>query len=175
MENNGAGVIVTDNKYDYVPITDKQTPLPSAQLAYIKGEIYDYYGTNEVIVQNKETPEQADAFYDGELKPFFMQLSQGFTNCFFTSRELGFGNEIAAEGNKLQYAKLSDKLAAVKYLSEIGGLMLDQALVTLGFPPIGGDEGKRRVQTLNMVNAAKVDDYQGIGDKENPPDGGEEE
>lgn len=173
MENNGAGVIVTDNKYDYVPITDKQTPLPSAQLAYIKGEIYDYYGTNENIVQNKETPEQADAFYEGELKPFFLQLSQAFTNCFFTSRELGYGNEIAAEGNKLQYAKLGDKLAAVKYLSEIGGLMLDQALVTLGFPPIGGEEGKRRVQTLNMVNAAKVDDYQGVGDKKEPPDGGE--
>ena len=41
--------------------------------------------------------------------------------------------------------------------------MLDQALVTLGFPPIGGEEGKRRVQTLNMVNAAKADKYQ-IGD-----------
>ena len=93
-----------------------------------------------------------------------MQLEQAFTNCFFTRKERGFGNEIVAEGNKLQYAKLSDKLAAVKYLSEIGGLMLDQALVTLGFPPIGGEEGKRRVQTLNMVNAAKADEYQ-LGDK----------
>lgn len=42
--------------------------------------------------------------------------------------------------------------------------MLDQALVTLGFPPIGGEEGKRRVQTLNMVNAEKADEYQ-LGDK----------
>ena len=42
--------------------------------------------------------------------------------------------------------------------------MLDQALVTLGFPPIGGEEGKRRVQTLNMVNAEKADEYQ-LGEK----------
>lgn len=165
MENNGAGVIITDNKYDYTPITDKQTPLPAEQLKYIKTEIYDYYGINEDIVQNKETPEQADAFYEGELKPFFLQLSQAFTTCFFSSRELGFGNEIIAEGNKLQYAKLSDKLAAVRYLSDIGGLQLDQALITLGFPPIGGEEGKRRVQTLNMVNATKIDEYQGVGNK----------
>lgn len=175
MENNGAGVIVTDNKYDYTPINDKQTPIPQGQLTYIKGEIYDYFGTNEAIVQNKATAEQEDDFYEGEVKPFLMQIQQAFTNCFFTRKERGYGNEIVAEGNKLQYAKLSDKLAAVKYLSEIGGLMLDQALTTLGFPPIGGEEGKRRVQTLNMVNAALADAYQlgaGAGNKTDdaPPD-----
>ena len=177
MENNGAGVIVTDNKYDYTPINDKQTPLPQGQLLYVKGEIYDYFGTNENIVQNKATPEQEDDFYEGEIRPFFMQLEQAFTNCFFTRKERGFGNLIVAEGNKLQYAKLSDKLAAVKYLSEIGGLMLDQALITLGFPPIGGEEGKRRVQTLNMVNADKADEYQ-LGDKgkeKTPPAGTEDD
>ena len=47
-------VIVTDNKYDYTPIQDKQAPLPQGQLQYIKTEIYDYLGTNENIVQNKE-------------------------------------------------------------------------------------------------------------------------
>lgn len=160
MESNGAGVIVTDNRYKYTPITDKQTPLPQGQLLYIKTEIYDYIGTNEKIVQNKATPEEENDFYEGELKPFFMQLEQALSICLFTRKERGYGNEIVAEGNKLQYAKLGDKLAAIKYLSEIGGLMLDQALVTLGFPPIGGEEGKRRVQTLNMVNAAKADEYQ---------------
>lgn len=175
MENNGAGVIVTDNKYDYTPIQDKQTPIPQGQLAYIKGEIYDYFGTNEQIVQNKATAEQEDDYYEGEIKPFLMQIQQAFTNCIFTRKERGYGNEIVAEGNKLQYAKLSDKLAAVKYLSEIGGLMLDQALTTLGFPPIGGEEGKRRVQTLNMVNAALADAYQlgagaGTEPDNTPPD-----
>lgn len=171
MENNGAGVIVTDNKYDYTPITEKQSPIPQGQLAYIKGEIYDYFGTNEAIVQNKATPEEEDEYYEGEIKPFLIQTQQAFTNALFSKRERGFGNEIVAEGNKLQYAKLSDKLAAVKYLSEIGGLMLDQALTTLGFPPIGGEEGKRRVQTLNMVNADLADAYQlGQNQKTEPPE-----
>ena len=128
-------------------------------------------------MQNKATPEQEDDFYEGEIRPFFMQLEQAFTNCFFTKKERGFGNLIVAEGNKLQYAKLSDKLAAVKYLSEIGGLMLDQALTTLGYPPIGGEEGKRRVQTLNVVNANKADEYQLGTDtkKEEPPEDGNDD
>lgn len=173
MENNGAGVIVTDNKYDYTPITDKQTPLPVGQLQYVKDEIYDYIGTNDAIVQNKATPEQEEDFYEGEIEPFYVQLAQAFTNCLFSKKERGFGNEITVEGNKLQFARTADKLAVVKYLSEIGGLTLDQALTTLGYPPIGGEEGRRRVQTLNVVNAEKADEYQ-LGTnsepKEPPPE-----
>ena len=52
--------------------------------------------------------------------------------------------------------------------------MLDQALTTLGFPPIGGEEGKRRVQTLNMVNAEKADEYQ-LGKQDKEPENNEEE
>ena len=160
VENNGAGIIVHDKRYEYTPINDKTTPIPDKQLDYIKNSIWDYYGTNEKIIQNKETPEEATAFYEGELKPFFMQLSQAFTNCIFTKTQRGYGNEIVADINTLKYAKIGDKMNAVKYLSDIGALTLDQALTTLGFPPIGGDEGSRRVQTLNVVNAAKADDYQ---------------
>ena len=163
VENNGAGVIVHDKRFEYTPINDKTTPIPDKQLDYIKNSIFDYYGTNEKIIQNKETPEEATAFYEGELKPFFMQLSQAFTNCLFTKTERGYGNEVVADINTLKYAKIGEKMEAVKYLSDIGALTLDQALITLGFPPIGGDEGSRRVQTLNMVNAAKADKYQ-LGD-----------
>ena len=169
IENNGAGIVVTDNKYDYTPIQDKNTPIPDKQLEYIKNSIFDYFGTNDAIVQNKETPEQASAFYEGELKPFFVQLSQALTNAIFTQRERGCGNEIVADINTLSFAKIGDKMQAVKYLSDIGALTLDQALTTLGFPPIGGDEGRRRVQTLNVVNADKADEYQ-LGEGGNDPD-----
>lgn len=169
LENNGAGIVVTDNKYDYTPISDKTTPIPDKQLEYIKNSIFDYFGTNDAIVQNKETPEQASAFYEGELKPFFMQLSQALTNCLFTTKERGYGNEIVADINTLSFAKIGDKMQAVKYLSDIGALTLDQALTTLGFPPIGGEEGRRRVQTLNVVNADKADEYQ-LGEGEGKPD-----
>ena len=153
--------------YKRQPINDKQTPLPVGQLQYVKDEIYDYFGTNDAIVQNKATPEQEEDFYEGEIEPFYIQLAQALTNCLFSKKERGFGNEITVEGNKLQFARTADKLAVVKYLSEIGGLQLDQALTTLGYPPIGGEEGKRRIQTLNVVNAEKADEYQ-LGDESKP-------
>lgn len=172
IENNGSGVIVTDNKYEYTPITDKQTPIPTGQLEYVKGEIYDYFGVNEAIVQNKETPEQASAFYNGEIAPFYEQLSQAFTNALFSGREFGYGNEIIFEGNSLQNEKLSDKTAALKFLADIGAITVDNVLLTYNMSPLGGSEGARRVQTLNMVNAALADQYQ-LGDS--APQSSEEE
>ena len=160
MENNGAGVIVTDNKYDYIPITDKQTPIPTGQLAYVKSEIYDYFGTNEAIVQNKETPEQASSYYSGEIKPFYDQCTQAFTNALFFGKEYAFGNEIVFEGNSLQNEKLSDKTTTLKFLADIGAITIDGVLLAYNMAPLGGEEGARRVQTLNMVNAAKADEYQ---------------
>jgi HK97 family phage portal protein len=176
MENNGAGVIVTDNKYEYTPINDKQTPIPTGQLEYVKGEIYDYFGVNEAIVQNKESPEEASAFYNGEIAPFFEQLSQAFTNALFSGREFGYGNEIIFEGNSLQNEKLSDKTAALKFLADIGAVTVDNVLLAYNMSPLGGAEGARRVQTLNMVNADRADEYQ-LGDNQDsklPQDSGEE-
>lgn len=160
MEANGSGVIITDSKHKYTPIQQKETPLPTGQLEFVRREIYDYFGVNEPIVQNKATPEEMDAFYRGQLVPFYMQLAQGLTNAIFTEREQSFGNEVLCEMDRIQFETLDKRVEAAQFLTNIGALELDQVLEIFGFPPIGGDEGKRRVQTLNMVNAAIADKYQ---------------
>jgi len=160
MEANGSGVIITDSKHKYTPIQQKETPLPTGQLEFVRREIYEYFGMNEPIVQNKATPEEMDAFYRGQLVPFYMQLAQGLTNAIFTEREQSFGNEVLCEMDRIQFETLDKRVEAAQFLTNIGALELDQVLEIFGFPPIGGDEGKRRVQTLNMVNTAIADKYQ---------------
>lgn len=170
LENNGSGVIVTDSRYKYTPMSEKTTPIPDKQLEYIKSSIQEYFGTNDKIIKNQANAEEENSFYIGELQPFFVQLSQAMTNCLFTKKERGYGNEIVADINTLELAKLPERLNAVKFLAEIGALTIDQALTTIGYPPIGGEEGSRRVQTLNVVNAAKADEYQlGAGSDTDPP------
>lgn len=160
MEANGSGVIITDGKHKYTPIQQKETPIPTGQLEFVRREIHDYFGMNEAIVQNKATPEEMDAFYRGQLVPFYMQLAQGLTNAIFTEREQSFGNEVLCEMDRIQFETLDKRVEAAQFLTNIGALELDQVLEVFGFPPIGGEEGKRRVQTLNMVNAAIADKYQ---------------
>lgn len=163
VENNGSGVIITDSKHKYTPITQKEVPIPTGQLEFVRREIYDYFGVNEAIVQNKAKPEEMDAFYRGQLVPFYMQLAQGLTNALFTEREQGFGHEIVCELDRIQFETLDKRTQAAKFLTDIGALELDQVLEIFGFPPIGGEEGKRRVQTLNMASTDIVDMYQMLG------------
>ena len=173
VENNGSGVIVTDAKYDYTPIQDKTVPIPSAQLNYIKDEIYDYYGVSKAIAQNTATPAEESAFYNGEIAPFFRKLTQAFSNVLFTEREFGHGNRIVFAANSVQFATLSEKVNAAKFLTEIGAATLDQILTMFDMPTIGGEAGSRRVQTLNMVNAQLADKYQ-TGAETSPPASGSE-
>ena len=178
LDANGSGVIITDSKHKYIPIDQKETPIPTGQLEFVRREIYDYFGVNEEIVQNKADAAKMDAFYRGQLAPFYMQLAQGLTNAIFSEREQRFGNEILCELDRIQFDTLDKRVEAAKFLSDIGALELDQVLDIFGFPPIGGEEGKRRVQTLNMVNAAIADQYQlesnGAKTGTGPPSGTEE-
>lgn len=161
LDNNGSGLVVTDSKYDYEPITTKDsTAVPDGQLKYIRQEIYDYFGVNEEIVQNKADAKMMDSFYSGSLSPFYMQLAQGLTNGLFTDRERSFGHEILCELNRLEFETLHNRTEAAKFLSSVGAATLDQLLDIFGLPPIGGEEGSRRVQTLNMSNVEIVDEHQ---------------
>lgn len=53
----------------YTPITDKTTPIPATQLAYVKEEIYDYLGVSKEIVENsaffKLQPGENDIIVEG--------------------------------------------------------------------------------------------------------------
>ena len=163
MENNGAGVIVTDAKYDYTPITDKTTPIPATQLAYVKEEIYDYLGVSKEIVENTATPQQEQAFYSGEIAPFFRRLSQAFSNVLFTEREFGYGNRIVFSANSVQFATLPEKVTAAKFLTEIGAATLDQILTMFDMPTIGGEEGALfAADLLRMYTMYAVSRFAGL-------------
>ena len=160
ISSNGSGVIVTDTKMEYTPINEKSVPINSDQLSYTKNAIYDYFGVNESIVQNKFDENQWTAFYEGGIEPVAIQMSQCFTNALFTENERNFGNEIMFEANRLQYASTSTKVTVVKELSPMGVLMKDDIREIFNMSPLPNGEGKKILQSLNWINAEKADEYQ---------------
>jgi len=167
IDKNGAGVIAYDSRLEYEPIKDNPTPIPAGSLKYISDQINNYLGISEKIIRNDFREFEWNSFYEGELEPFFILLSQALTNGLFTEREQGHGNEIVAEANRLQYASVASKVSAVKTLSALGLLTYDQALDIFNMPPIGGEEGARRVQSLNFANTRIIDEYQSGKEEEN--------
>lgn len=158
--NNDGGVASTDPRYEFEQLKSESYVPNKPQIDSAKERIYSYFGTNEKIVQSKFSEEEWNAYYENTIEPVAIQLSLEFTNKIFSDHSQGHGNEIIFEANRLQYASNRTKVEVSRLLTDIGAASIDQILDIFNMPPIGGEEGKRRVQTLNMVNAEKADEYQ---------------
>jgi hypothetical protein len=94
----------------------------------------DYFGVNESILQNDYDEQKWNAFYEGKIEPFALQLGLVLTNLFFSDRERALGNAIVFSSNRLQYASNATKLNVVKDLSDRGYLSNYQACDIFNLP-----------------------------------------
>lgn len=156
----GAGVAGLDNTTEFHEISSKPYVPNKAQSEWSEDRIYSYLGTNKKIIQGIFNENEWNAYYETTVETFAIQASQVLTSVIFSDNELGHGNQIFFEANRLQYASTSSKIEVAKLLTDIGAASLDQILDIFNMPQIGGEEGKRRVQTLNMVAADLADQYQ---------------
>lgn len=118
---NTSGVMMFDNKYQEVKQINSDPYVADAdQMGLIKNNVYSYFGINDDILQNKFDEDVWNAFYEGEIEPFAIQLSQAITNMLFTKRERATGNEVHFSANRLQYASNKTKLEVSKSLFDRG-------------------------------------------------------
>ena len=158
---NSGGIVAVDQKMEYIPLTVTPAVVDDKQIAAVKTKIYDYLGISEAIVNSSYTEDQWAAFYESTLEPLAVQLSLEFTRKLFNDREQAFGNSIIFESGRLQFSSNGTKVNLIKELIPYGLLTINQALEILNLPSIEG--GDKRLQTLNVVDAAKANEYQLTG------------
>lgn len=163
VKNHG-GIAALDSKADYTPLTMSQMTIDDKQLESVKKKIYEYLGISESIVNSTYTEDEWAAFYESVIEPLSLQFSLELTDKLFTAREQAFGNTIIFESNRLQFASNASKTNILKELVPLGLLTINQGLEILNLPPV--EDGDKRLQTLNVVNAELVDQYQ-TGGKSN--------
>jgi phage portal protein, HK97 family len=157
ISNNG-GVAATDAKTDYVDLKSDPKLIDAKQMEVIQTKVNDYFGTNEPIINSTYTEDQWNAFYESKIEPIGLQLSLEFTSKIFTSREIGFGNEIVFEANRLEYASMQTKLNLMQMVDR-GAMVPNEWRAAMNLPPIeGGDKPIRRLDTapVNTVPAAQT-------------------
>jgi len=155
---NDGGVVATDQKMEYDPIEIKPVVIDDKQIQAIKTKIYDYLGVSEAIVNSSYNEEQWAAFYESTLEPIAVQMSLEFTRKIFNEREQAFGNTIIFESGRLQFSSTKTKVNLIAQLIPYGLLTINQALEILNLP--GVEDGDKRLQTLNVVDALKANQYQ---------------
>lgn len=140
--DNTSGMMMFDAKYsDVKQIDSKPFIIDSEQMNHIKTNVFNYFGVSEDIIQNKFTEDNWNAFYEGKIEPFSLQLGLVMTNMTFTDNEVAHGNEIMFTSNRLQYASNATKLQVSTQLFDRGILSTNQVMEIWNMPPVeGGDD-----------------------------------
>lgn len=151
-ENSG-GVLLYDNRYAEVKQIDSKPYVVNAdQMRIINESVYNYFGVNESILRNDWHDSASwQAFYEGKVEPFAVQLGLVMTNMTFSDREIAFGNEIMYSSNRLQYSTVAEKLNTVVQMFDRGLLTTNQALDIFNLPHVeDGDERFIRGEYVNV-------------------------
>ena len=140
-EAKGGGLLLFPNTYQDIRQVDVKPFVADAdQMKIIEKGVYDYFGVNEDILQNKAFGDTWSAFYEGSIEPFAVQFSDVMTRMLFTFREQSQGNFVAATANRLQYMSNADKLSVSAEMLDRGIMSINDVREIWQLPPVeGGD------------------------------------
>lgn len=160
---DGSGIAGLDAKADFKELNLKPLTLDKDQLDFVNYNIFDYFGISENIVRSKFDDIEWNAFYESVIEPLSIQMSNAFTIKIFGKTSIKDGHQIVFDVNRIKYAKTETKINLLKETAILGLYTIDEAREILDLPAIGGEEGKKRLQTLNVINQNLADQYQGGG------------
>jgi len=156
VENNG-GALVYDAKFEDVkPIDSKPLNVNPAQMKQIQENVFNYFGTNEAILQNKYDEYQWNAYHEGKIAPFALQLSLAMSTMTFSRRELAFGNKITFASNLIQYASNSTRLQMSTQMFDRGLMSINDVMDLWGWEHIEG--GQKRYIRMEYSQLEKLHD-----------------
>lgn len=135
--NDSSGMLLFPNTYtDIHQYDNKPYTVDSDQLKQIQTNVYNYFGVNEDVLQNKAFGDAWSAFYEGCVEVFAVALSDGLTKAMFTERERANGNEVMFTSNRLQYMSNADKLAVAAQLTDRGIFTINEAREVFNLEPV---------------------------------------
>lgn len=155
------GIAGLDAKLDFKEINLEPVLLDKEQLEMVNGNIYKYFRISKEIVESKFTDEDWNAFYESVIEPIAIQMEQAFTNTIFNEKSIKEGHTIQFCVNRIKYAKTETKIKLLREVGVLGIIKVDEGREILDLPALGGEEGNKRLQTLNVINSNLADNYQG--------------
>ena len=112
------------------------------QMNTIRKNVFDYFGVNEDVLQNKTYGDAWSAFYEGAIEPFAIQFSDVVTKMLFTERERASGSFLMATANRLQYMSNAEKLNVSAQMADRGIMNRDEIRQIWNLPPLPDGQGQ---------------------------------
>lgn len=159
------GILLFPNTYsDIRQVESKPWVVDSEQIKIIKANVFEYFGVNEDILENKAFGDAWSAFYEGAIEPWAIQFSEVMTKMLFTLREQTNGNRVMATANRLQYLSNAEKLNVSSQMLDRGIMSINDVREIWNLPPVdGGDVRIIRGEYWNADEKVQEDAINGEG------------
>ena len=137
-KKSGGGVLLFPNTYSNVQqLKQDGYKVDAEEQKNIETSVFNYFGVNESILQNKAIGDSWLAFYEGFVEWFAIQLGETTSGMIFTERErIGYDNQIFFSSNRIQYMNNQDKLAFVQQMGDRGLLKRNEGREVFNLPPL---------------------------------------
>ena len=142
-EDGNNGLLLFPNTYANIrQIETKPFTVDAEQMKEIRESVFEYFGVNTDILENKFSSDTWSAFYEGAIEPWAIQFSQVMTKMLFTMREQTQGNFVIATSNRIQYMSNQDKLNVSAQLLDRGIISINDAREIWNLPPVEGGDSR---------------------------------
>lgn len=142
-ESASGGFLLFPNTYkDIRQIDVKPYAIDADQMKQIRENVFNYFGVNEEVLQNKAGGEELEAFFDGAIEPFAIQFSEVLTKALFSERERAQGSRLIASANRLQYMSVTQKVQMAKELGDRGAILIDEIRELFNYAPLPNGAGQ---------------------------------
>ena len=142
-EADAGGFLLFPNTYkDIKQIDVKPYTVDADQMKQIHENVYNYFGVNEDVLQNKAYGDAWSAFYEGAVEPFAIQFSEAMTKAVFSERERAQGSYVMATANRLQYLSNADKLNVSAQMADRGIMSINEIREIWNLPPVDGGDAR---------------------------------
>lgn len=140
---SGGGMLLFPNTYkDIQQIKSSPFIVDADQMKMIQTNVFNYFGVNEDVIQNKAYGDKWSAFYEGAIEQFAIQFSEVATKMLFTDRERAAGAFLMATANRLQYMSNSEKLNVSAQMADRGIMNRDEIREIWNLPPLPNGKGQ---------------------------------
>lgn len=157
---DSGGLLLFNKKFeDIKQIQSNPYTLKSDELDHIRTNVFNYFGVNEDIIQNKAYGDKFTAFYEGCIEWFSIQLSEVITEMVFTPEQQSYKNKVLFTSSRLAFMSNNEKLQISEKLLDRGVLSVNEVREIWNLPPIeDGDEHYIRGEYKNTDELADTEE-----------------
>lgn len=160
LRRNESGFLGLDNSTEFREVKRDVKLVDADTLRFVQGLVLNHFGMPQKILDGTASKDEEELWYRGHIQPLLECLGQAYARILFTAGQQNKGHEIKwYSKDRLRFMAGSELNEAIKQLTNVGALQINQILDAYGFAPLG-EEGTIRPMSLNYIDSKFATQYQ---------------